>query len=76
MTDIEKKFAKEDTPLDTIIVARLLLQGHSCEDCTSRTLSSFFDKCFHPKTGMPVNFNELTKGRGVCSLWGKLHASK
>lgn len=76
MTEYEKRWAKEDTPLDTIIVARLLLQGHSCEDCPSKTMSSFFDKCFHPKTGKPVKTNELSRGKGVCSLWGRLHASK
>ena len=65
------KFAKEDTILDTLIVAKLLLRGHGCHDCPSMLISSLRDKCAHPVDQKFVKKEELARGRGVCALWGK-----
>jgi len=65
------KFAKEETILDSLIVAKLLLNGHGCHDCPSMFLSSCPDKCAHPSECKLVKKEELARGRGVCALWGK-----
>ena len=62
------KWAKEDTPLDTLIVAKLLLKGHSCEDCNCTMFSNYLDSCFHDRHIKKIVLN---RGRGVCALWGK-----
>ena len=63
------KWAKEDTPLDTLIVAKLLLKGHSCNDCVSKLLSSSYKYCVH-NDGL-IEYELLLRSRPVCALWGK-----